>query len=247
MRPLSAEYVARTFWAEVSESTSCAVTALRSGSIVASFSFDTAACAGKPGTPRCNLATNTCVACLGDGDCTSDPLRRHCKTSTNQCVECNQNADCGQLCVCSSRNLCLCKDCNNDSQCGSGKCLGVTGGKTCVQTCSQNTDCPAQFDCGNVAAGYCAPSELVSCQALYDLRQNDLSTSNCSQDNDCGVNQDNHQRDFRTCPQNSNTVFCRMAVTPHICTYRCDDGHDCPAGYKCETNGFCLSSWCIPQ
>jgi hypothetical protein len=62
------------------------------------------------------------------------------------------------------------------------------------------------------------------------------------------VMQDDHSRvPVTTCPQNEGTVFCRQGADPKICTFRCDEAHDCPRGYACRFSGFCLSSWCVPE
>jgi hypothetical protein len=197
-------------------------------------------CAATPSTPVCNPATNTCVRCVTHGDCAGEALKKLCHPTSLQCVECLANADCGAVGVCSSRNVCLCKPCTGADQCGGERCLDVTGpGRWCSQTCGNDGDCPDGFDC---SSGLCEPAEKVSCQALADVGKS------CSADTQCGLGDDDHGRTLG-CPANFNTVFCRMGEEPHICTFRCDEEHDCPPGYTCiPPVAACLGArWCLPQ
>jgi hypothetical protein len=196
-------------------------------------------CSQSPAGPRCDTATNTCVQCLGDADCAAEPVRKRCQPGTYRCVECLGNSDCGPYGVCSSRNLCICKPCENDSNCGGGRCITIRGEKACTQSCSSDSDCPAGYDCGVLVSGFCATAEEVSCKAVADIGKT------CSADNQCGTSADNRSR-VGACPA-TGAVFCRMSADPPYCSIPCDEAHDCPTGFTCSGILGCIGSWCRRQ
>jgi hypothetical protein len=187
----------------------------------------------------CNPANGVCVECLGETDCASQSVRKHCKLATLTCVECFQDSHCGDLGVCTGGNVCLCKACTEDGQCGGGKCLDGKGGKFCSQACANDSGCPFGFDCGSPVSGYCAPAELISCQALADTRRRKA----CTEDSQCGLSVDNHSRTLG-CP-NQEAVFC-SGQAGGVCSFRADEAHDCPPGTTYQYHELCLLYRCLP-
>lgn len=152
----------------------------------------------------CDPAAATCVACLGDGDCTDEVCLVDAADSTNnECVGCVDSDDCsGDTGTCDTDSN-ECVGCLMDSDCtdpAMAKC--DTGTNTCVE-CDSSTQCAgtgenecvagacvectegtAEDDCGdfscNPATNECTETErgsVTRCGA-------------CVSDTDCGLDDD---------------------------------------------------------
>jgi hypothetical protein len=103
---------------------------------------------------RCDLTTHTCVQCLSDADCASDPLSRHfCDTTKRACVGCLVNNDCPD------------KNCSTSAQgdrfCGS--CSNITDG--CTSECDTYFYCTAgQAEMNNQAWSVCLSDDTCCMQ-----------------------------------------------------------------------------------
>ena len=130
------------------------------------------------GDQRCDTATGTCVACLGDGDCSGS--RRRCDPTAHLCVECELTSDCGDrhacdvithrcLDACSDGDdpcpnpgfvcdvtLHLCVECRSTANCAGSPTAAICDvpiGR-CVQ-CTGNAQCPAATPACDRRSGRC--------------------------------------------------------------------------------------------
>jgi len=129
---------------------------------------------------HCDVASGSCVACLGDGDCTTGGLLR-CEPTTHVCVACLNRPDCktrqdcdtvthrcldacfdgddpcpGAGFVC-AEDLGRCIECKKSASCAgspSGSVCDVPIGR-CVQ-CSGNAQCPSSKPVCDRRTGQCA-------------------------------------------------------------------------------------------
>ncbi len=120
------------------------------------------ACGGD--TPVCDVASETCVECLGPLDCDPSLI---CDTASNTCVECVGNADC----IDPATSKCdggVCVGCGASEDCShiDGKTVCDTDATECVECmvadespCGGNSCNPATNACTDTAIG-----SLSSCQ-----------------------------------------------------------------------------------
>lgn len=101
-----------------------------------------AQCAGA--TPRCDVASNTCVACLPSAD--NCPPGQYCRADFVCETGCKTGSDCAS-------GVCLpnhsCQGCVGDGECAAGH---VCQGGVCVEACGPQTACGAGLDC---CQGHC--------------------------------------------------------------------------------------------
>ena len=129
-----------------------------SGACVQCTSANASACTGA--TPVCNTASNRCVECVGDAQCTSDASKSFCVQ--NACRGCQSAASgaCGARD--SSKPVCL----------GTGICVQCTAaeraactGTTPVCEASTNTcrACAADSECAGIGPGVCMKHQDGRC------------------------------------------------------------------------------------
>jgi hypothetical protein len=112
------------------------------------------ACTGPK--PACDLASNTCVECIGKTDC-KDAAKPACDTTTNTCVECTDKTDCTDI----AKPLCdttteACVACLQQSD-----CKAATASKCDVGQCKP---CTMDAECSNIAGkGVCNAGTCVQC------------------------------------------------------------------------------------
>ncbi|QED28139.1 hypothetical protein FRD01_13045 [Microvenator marinus] len=108
------------------------------------------ACEGE--TCVCNELTDTCVQCLGTGDCNSGV----CDTQSNTCVPCLGDNDCANsLCILgATSDLNTCKECRDEAQCTEPNASSCGANNEC-QPCSSNNDCGHIQDLPICVAGTC--------------------------------------------------------------------------------------------
>jgi hypothetical protein len=133
---------------------------------------------GMCGGLHCQVSTGTCVACLGDADCSG--TRPRCDPSMGVCVECNATIDCSNRHSCdvvTKRCLDICFE--GDEFCpgigfscdekqkrcfectSSANCLGSPNGGVCdlgiglCVECAGNAKCPASKPVCDRRSGRC--------------------------------------------------------------------------------------------
>ena len=185
----------------------------------------------------CDLATQACVSCTKDSDCSTSKPK--CSPTTMTCVACLGNADCPAGSICQA-NVCA-QGCDASGGCPSGQVCNTTSG-TCVQ-CVQDTDCkvptprcdPAKDTCVECLpamdncpmAQYCA---LTTCQA------------GCKTSSDCvgspsGMLCNTTTHACAECMSDQDCALGRVCASGQ-CAVGCDATHGCPAGQGCCT-GAC--------
>ena len=117
----------------------------------------------------CDPATQTCVGCLANADCTDGV----CKTDENRCVQCIEASDCGAGQCFEDR----CVACFEDSHCGQQRCL-IDSADATNNAC---VDCLDLNDCTDAAASRCGASN--TCEACVD----DADCADISNRCDAGV------------------------------------------------------------
>ena len=170
-------------------------------------------------TPRCNVTTNKCVACLpGATDNCADGL--YCDGADFTCkTGCKTSASCGSG-FCNAAHVCLDCDPNGTDSCTDGKFCTSTG--SCAAGCKADgtgcasTVCLTTHECSScVADSECAPGHVcASGQCL----------PSCGHDNDCPGG-------FTCCGDR--------------CADLARDHRDCLAcGTACASDQFCASDGC---
>jgi hypothetical protein len=121
-----------------------------------------ACAAGKPGACAaaqkvCDVATATCVECVGFSDCSG--VRPICDGATHTCRACGTSADCDPtLPVCLGTGACAACTATDTSRCTAAKPLCDTsgGGGVCV-SCLGNADCGGTTPVCSAATHACVP------------------------------------------------------------------------------------------
>ncbi len=123
-------------------------------------------CSGS--TPRCDTASNTCVACTSARDCV-DPSRPICDATSHTCRGCSTASDCTEpgvaACATTGANAGRCVQCTANRDCRSGVCDLATN--TCVG-CTSNADCAGATpicDTSTRMCRPCSPSNPTDCVA----------------------------------------------------------------------------------
>ncbi len=104
-------------------------------------------------TPVCDEATDTCVECLENPDCTEGV----CNTETHECVQCLSRADCSGNAPACDTNTNLCVACLENSDCSDAMPFCNPEEQSCAE-CLEDTDC-TESDASWCDAGSCAPCQ----------------------------------------------------------------------------------------
>ncbi len=125
--------------------------------------------------------------------------------------------------------------CQANSDCNSGFCLEIDGGKACAALCAGG--CATGFKCSQLSSSggdivnVCTPATPRLCEP-------------CKADSDC--NNVLGGADNRCVPYSDNTG----TLLGHFCGAPCGDSSQCPAGFTCQEKasaGGVKSSQCIKQ
>jgi hypothetical protein len=149
-----------------------------------------------PGTMHCLAATDTCVACLGNGDCGGTTPT--CDTADHTCVGCVIESDCtgGSHCEATSQTCVACLDSTQCTTAAGARC--DTSAHTCA-ACVDSTDCAhltATPICGS--GGTC-----VQCTA--------------SNETACGANSCNPTTSTCTTTPRTTIATCHACVADSEC------------------------------
>jgi len=144
---------------------------------------------------RCDPATQTCVQCTSDSECTDETGKR-CHPSRGTCVECTTDGDC----TAGANKRCLvaegrCVACTSDADCagqeGAPRCLVASG--TCG--CATDGDCKGNVSgphcdatlqrCGCLADSECTTAPYTVCSLLSPASSQRRCQKPCGQDSDC--------------------------------------------------------------
>ncbi|MBI5543816.1 MAG: hypothetical protein HY901_08020, partial [Deltaproteobacteria bacterium] len=131
----------------------CATSGPAQGACVPCTPDDATRCAAE--TPRCDPATDTCVACLAAGDC-NDPLHPACDVTEHKCVSCGADLGSGQALPCADPTKPACQQsgplagqCTECSASNNAACS--TARPICLAT--GRCGCGIDSDCGLVGSG----------------------------------------------------------------------------------------------
>ena len=186
-------------------------------------------------TPLCDENNDTCVACLGDGDC-SDPVAGHCQTGT--CTACDDSAQCAHLTGTTVCDAGTCVECalGDETACGGATTCDLLA-KTCTgaapaslancMACTNDLQCQASHRCvpmdfaGNAHGFYCLEQAVPTCEQPFLVPINRPSLSGATAVNYCGIDED--------------AVTCE-AVLALVADWRCGgtDGMCSPDGIQPE-------------
>ncbi len=132
------------------------------------------ACTGA--TPVCDLQSNECVECTGNGDCAAPTPA--CDVTTHACVECTKKIDCSDA----AKPQCdpvqqKCVECVAQSDCTSATASACVG-NACVA-------CTKDEECSNIAGkGVCDAGTCVQCtvakEAVCGGKSCDPATTKCT-------------------------------------------------------------------
>lgn len=150
----------------------------------------------------CDPATGSCVACLGDGDCTDAVcLVDDADSANNECVGCVDSDDCAEG-VCDPESD-MCVGCLADADCtdpAMAKC--DTGTNTCVE-CDSSTQCEGTGE-NECVAGACVECTEETAETHCDAKSCNPATNQCTEtdrgsvtrcgacvsDTECGLEED---------------------------------------------------------
>lgn len=163
-------------------------------------------------TPRCNVATNACVACL-PGATDNCPTNQYCRPDFRCEQGCKTGTDCPS-------GVCLpnhsCQACTNDMQCAAGN---VCQNGTCIGACSATTPCGANQTCcsGRCESlavdanncGACGRSCGTNQACCNSTCKSTVATTDCGA---CGVT--------CTVDQFCDGVSCKDKSFPNFCANR---------------------------
>lgn len=183
-------------------------------------------CSAHPATPFCDVARETCVACLTASDCgagklcqseacvalkgcgqnadCTDPAAPVCDVAQRACVQCLRQGDCTSPStpVCDGTHHCVSgAQCTADPQCAkpTPRCQLTSG--HCV-ACLTNVDCPQPL--------VCDPKQFICLQP---------AATGCTVDKDCA--------------SNPAAPHCKPAASGGTCV-ACTADAQCPAGQICD-------------
>ena len=176
----------------------------------------TPACSGA--TPVCDTNSLTCVACVGNSDCT-DAANPACDTTTHTCVACAANSDCkdpsAPACDLTTHT---CFACTDNSQCGGSTPVCDTATHACV-ACTGNSDCSGGTPVCDQATNTCVACESDS-QCGGSTPACDTTSHTCvacTGDSNCG----------------GSTPACDLGS--HTCV-ACTGNSQCGANEVCDTS-----------
>jgi hypothetical protein len=209
-----------------------------------------------PPTPRCQVSSGTCLACLSSLDCArsetcvagvckpgqwlcdsdEDCAPQLCDTRTGACVECLSDRQCPADFICVS-GQCKPKQglpCDSDADCNLGElCID----KTCVIGCRSGRDCPQGLLCDTARGDH---GQCVQCLSAEDcplgLRCADGQCQFfCSSDLDCpGQHCDPQSEQCVDCLETDHCALGNICFE-HACVAGCNTSRDCPGGLLCDT------------
>lgn len=117
--------------------------------------------------PRCSPDTLTCVACVGDVDCTGYAMTPHCGAS-GACVACAASNQCANPTPVCDPTAQTCRVCASDGECDSEVCDLDTG--TCVDQGSILYAVP-----GGTATAGCTKADPCGLGRAFDVAVSDLT------------------------------------------------------------------------
>ncbi len=167
------------------------------------------ACTGA--TPVCDLQSNECVECTGNGDCAAPTPA--CDVTTHACVECTKKIDCSDA----AKPQCdpvqqACVECVAQSDCTSATASACVG-NACVA-------CTKDEECSNIAGkGVCDAGACVQCTGK--------NFAACGQSGGTPLVCDSLKRTCSTSKQQS-AGLCQTCVTDA----------QCKAGQMCVLDKF---------
>jgi hypothetical protein len=184
------------------------------------------------GTPACDITTHTCVGCVNAGDCHGDTPA--CDITKHACVGCLQSSDCSRDRHCQADTQ-SCVECLTDgdchdarrAHCAAGACTACTDSAQCAHVTENRHVCAtaADDDDDDDVAGTC-----VECATHADCT--DLARPECD-DFECG-----RCTDDDACEGRPNATVCderrgrRGSGACVECTARDDDA--CGDGRSCD-------------
>jgi hypothetical protein len=188
-------------------------------------------------TPLCDESTNSCVACLGDSDCTTPNAA---KCDAGACVPCDSSPQCAGIPnaeVCDAGQCVACALGAEDA-CTAGQTCDLVA-KTCVSVapesvqncmpCTNDLQCTDGHRCipmefAEAPHGYfCLEEAMPTCEQPFSVFVSRTSISGAAAVNYCGINED-----LTTCE----------AVVALVANWRCSgiDGMCSPDGILPETS-----------
>lgn len=207
------------------------------------------------GGRKCDLETNSCVACLEDADCTL-PATAQCNLTTHTCVACSTNTQCAQFAatpVCATEG---CVECTHEFQ---EACAGNVCNSTqheCTDRAPHTVDicgeCVSDDDC--LAGQVCVHMEFgdpgVTVGNFCLFRKS--TTGDGAPNDDCNsVRAFTHEQNVTTLDEETHVVVCTpgtITTCPALNDYRtqtCDG--ETPAGHaQCGAesldDGYCTAA-----
>ncbi len=144
-------------------------------------------CALVAGKTKCELNTNTCVACLSKSDCTGSDecILGECKPATT----CTDRTGCSNGLACINSKCAACvnpADCGGGFTCNAGKCQSTSGSCTSDQSCRSGGY--SQCAICNMATGACDEPCPGACTAAGTCPATDGGTNPTCDCNALGCN-----------------------------------------------------------
>jgi Cys-rich repeat protein len=157
----------------------------------------------KLATLHCDVASGTCVECVGDQDCAAGPNHR-CDGALHQCVQCGVDGDCaaGQVCVIAARR--------------------------CVTSCTKITDCVLTGYICDLTRDLCVRCFANNVTCLDNDTPICAADGTCVQ---CGADSDCSGTTPRCDQVTGSCVACLSASDCQAAAPLCDPGsHTCSGG-----------------
>lgn len=122
------------------------------------------------------------------------------------------------------------------TECSTGLCVALdTASGFCTETCSEDSQCPAEYKCEAAGRYGKICKKLTGCKDDGECPSGhscDVDTGNCYlkvQRTLCSPCQDNLQ-----CPE-GGACFTAIGSGEQFCTAPCGEGDSCPNGFSCES------------
>lgn len=177
----------------------------------------------------CNTASQLCVTCLTDANCSG--TNGTCDTTSHTCVDCLANSDCsGTTPVCDVPNK-TCVGCLTSASCSGATPVCNVAAKTCVG-CLTSGDCASGQICSETTQTCSAPECTSNLDCTADPAKGACNAGVCRQ---CSVNSD--------CTGNplyndDGKVVCR--TSDHTCQ-ECVTAADCGGSPNTCTDDACCN------
>ena len=212
------------------------------------------------GTPYCDKATKTCVACVDESQCPDGQICKSgscqagcsktkptcgaqgtCDIATGECKVCKADGDCSDAanprCEVGSGKCVPCLPV--DDNCGDGKyCVDLNGVYSCNLGCAKDADCKADPDGGGAAQLACC--NHVCIDTLQDTKNCGTCGNACAQGGLCCtggcVDPTNDAKNCSACGKACSATHATVACEQSACAIKaCDQGFaDCD---NSESNG----------